>query len=441
MALWRSIAVVLILLSLPAEKAYSQEETYPFLPPGIPPLTDTIKLLDSTYSYFWRTNIGYWVNEDLDLYYYDHNTDLIKWNRKHWDESYGYYWYDDYRVLYTLDNSLTMEELKQEYDLSGQTWNNYTLFTYAYDAQENMTEWSWQRWSEDISDWINFRLNQYLYNDSGRQIQSVSRTWDPESSRWLLSQKIETLYNEAGNDSLVLTSYWDSSDSVWSNLSRKTSLYDLSGNLVNVLMQVWNDGSNAWINSSNSISQFDDDNHILETVYQHWNTNLSAWEDKTRTEYSYNELGMISYAVSSLWNTVNSTWGNTSRSIYEYDQERDQLDIILQHWNQDQEWQNSSRKHFAYMKVLSVEETLTSDRVACRWTAISPETRCISCQGLRDNETYLFTLHSMQGSSIISMPIRGNQPIRIRGELPAGIYFMTLTSKNLLIHTEKVFIP
>ncbi|HNS17316.1 MAG TPA: hypothetical protein PKI34_05800 [Bacteroidales bacterium] len=435
------ICITVVIISLTGRNLHSQPETYPYLAPGAQPLKDTIKLLDSLYSYFWRTNIGYWVNEDLDLFYYDNNTDLIKLNRKHWDESYGYFWYDDSRVLYTLKNSLRIEELKQEYELIAQKWNNYTLFTFVYDDQGKRTEWKWQRWSPDISDWVNFRLNQYLFDSADKQIQSISLTWDPESSGWLFSQKIETLYNSTGNDSIILTSYWKSSDSAWLNLSKKTSLYDLSGNLVNELMQVWDDGSEKWIPSSNSLSLYDNDHHILETVYQHWNVNQSGWENKTRTEYIYNELGLISYAVNSLWNPPDSVWENTSRNIYSYDLEGDQVDYVLQNRTQDQKWENSLRKQFVYKKVLSIPEVMTADCISCRWETISSSARSISCIGLKDNATYLFSLYSMQGSHISSQVISGNQPIRIRGEIPAGIYLMTIASKDHPVHQEKVFIP
>ncbi|MDD5696200.1 MAG: hypothetical protein PHD61_12970 [Bacteroidales bacterium] len=430
----------MIIISLtPGTVLSSPRLHYPYTFENSSP-ADTIKLLDSLYAYFWRTQIGYWVNEDLDLFYYDHNTRLIKWNRKHWDESYGYLWYDDYRVLYTIENGLTVEELKQEYDRVSQLWTNYSLFTYEYDLQGNRTEWKWQRWSSDANDWNNFRLNQYLYNNANQPVQSVSMIWDTDVSSWVYSQKIETLYNSTGNDSIILTCYWSRPDSAWSNLSKKTNLYDFSGNLIHVVTQVWVDELDAWINSSNSLSVYDN-NNILETVNQHWNTVLSDWEDKTRTVYSYNELGQISFAAGAIWDKADSLWKNTTRSIYEYDRDGDMVDVVLQNWTADQEWQNTSRNRFVYMKVLSIPEGRASSQVTCKWTALSSEVKCARCEGLKDDEPYLFSLFSMQGSNVFSQYVKGDQTFFLRGGLPAGIYVLIITDDHSPVYQEKVFIP
>lgn len=429
------------ILSLAFGQVRAQTETilsHPHLPSAS---TDTIKLLDSLYTYFWRTNIGYWVNEDLDLFYYDHNTDLIKWNRKHWDESYGYFWYDDYRILYTLEEGLPVEEMKQVYDLQTYEWINYTLFTYTYDGHGNKTEWKWKKWSPELPGWTNFRMNQYFYDDTNQQIRSVSRIWDNPSSEWILSQQIETFYDDTGSDTLILTSYWSSSDSIWINLSLKRSWYDMAGNKMREQMQFWDAESAEWINSSNGLSSYDDQNHLQQTVYQHWDSELNTWVDKSLTEYFYNELGLVSNYITSIWDPTDSVWMQTSRGTYEYDREEDEVDFVLQDWNQQQEWENRSRNHYVYMKVLSLNDINPPRKISCRWTCFSPENKCLNCEGLKDNDSYIFNLYSMQGARILTQVFKGDQSIILRDEFPSGAYILTITGKDQPLHSEKIFIP
>ncbi len=441
MASIRLHIIIITIISLSLGKVQSQTENVQSYQQPAPILTDTIKLIDSVYTYFWRTIIGYWVNEDLDLYYYDHNTDLIKRNRKHWDESYGYLWYDDYRVLYTLEKRVTVEELKQKFDLPAQEWINYTLFTYTYDDHGNKTGWKWQKWLEDQNDWSNFRLNQYVYDDADHMIESVSMIWDYNSSTWILFQRIETFYDNAGQDTLVLTTSWNSTDSTWVNLSRKTSWYDIPGNKVREMMQFWNIDKEQWVNASNNLSQYDGNNLLLQTLYQHWDAVLNAWEDKSRTEYQYNELGLINYSISSLWNSSDSTWLNTSRNIYEYDPGGDVVTYILQQWSDNQEWQNKSQLRYVYKKVLSIQKPLPYSGITCSWTHYSSENQCLCCEGLKDGQIYLFTLYTMQGAQISSRLFNGDQPVCLRGELLTGIYLITITNRGLLVHRDKIFIP
>lgn len=433
--------LIVVILSLIFGQLSARTVTFPF-PPHLPSApADTIKLPDSLYTYFWRTNIGYWVNEDLDLFYYDHNTDLTKWNRKHWDESYGYFWYDDYRILYTRKERLPVEETKQVYDLQMSEWINYTLFTYAYDGHGNRTEWKWQKWDSELPGWTNFRLNQYFYDDSDQQVLTVSRIWDNNSPDWILSQQIETFYDNSGSDTLIHTSYWSSSDSAWINLSLKTSWYDLNGNKVREQMQFWDTESAEWINSSNGLSSYDDQNHLLQTVYQHWDAGLNAWVDKTVTGYLYNELGLISHYITTLWDPADSVWMKTSRGIYEYDTEGDEVDFILQDWNQQEEWENRSRMHYVYKKVLSLEDMNPPGGISCRWTCFSPENKCLNCEGLKENASYIFTLYSMQGGRILTQVFKGDQPIFLRDRFPSGAYILTITGKDLPLYSEKIFIP
>jgi hypothetical protein len=415
---------------------------------GYPPHTalpghtaDTVKLLDSLYRYFWRTNIGYWVNEDLDLFAYDRNTDLIRWNRKHWDESYGYMWYDDFRVLYTLEGGLPVEELRQEYDLQTCQWIDYTLFNYVYDGQGNRTEWKWKRWSAELNDWINFRLNNYYFDENGQQTLSVSSIWDAGVSEWLFSQKKEIFYDSNGADTLILTSNWSFSDSVWVYLSRRRNFYDQAGNRVGEQMQFWDAVSSAWINSINNTYLFDELNRLKQATYQHWNANLNTWIDANLTEYSYNEMDLTGLYVTSFWDPSDSAWIFSSRGLYEYDRDGDETDLVLQVWDQQGEWINQSRMHYVYYKLLSLQEPGPPSAISCFWTILSDEYQCFQCNGLNSSQSYVLNMYSMQGSLILKKAFNGDQAVTSWGSIPPGIYIITVTGKDQVLYWKKMMIP
>ncbi|MDD5507070.1 MAG: T9SS type A sorting domain-containing protein [Bacteroidales bacterium] len=433
------LSLILIFLAVGHLNALT-EAFHPRTAPSRYP-ADTIKLLDSLHSYFWRTNIGYWVNQDLDLFSYDHNTDMIRWNRKHWDESYGYIWYDDFRVLYTLEGGQPVEELKQNYDLQTSQWINYTLFSYAFDGQGNKTEWKWQRWSAEKEEWINFRLNNYLYDVQGHQILSVSSIWDAAGNEWLLSQQTEISYDVCGADTLILTSYWSTSDSAWTPLGLRRNIYDQAGNRVREHMQYWDAGSSSWINSSNNISLYDEHDNLLQTTYQHWDEGLNGWVDRNLTEYSYNVQDLLSLYVTSMWDPSDSVWQPASRGLYAYDREGDESDFILQVWSQNGEWINQSHKRYVYYKVLSLQESYPSSEISCILTTYPTGHQCVRCCGLKNSQSYILNVYTLTGSLILTRAFNGDQAVSSWGHIPPGIYILTITGNDQIIHREKMLIP
>lgn len=407
--------------------------------PGLP--ADTIKLIDSLYHFFWRTNIGYWVNEDLDLYYYDQNTDLLKWSRKHWDESYGYIWYDDYRVVYTLVDRMTVEEMKQNYDLQASQWINSTLFTYTYDGQGNKTGWKWQRWSPELNDWSNFRLNQYFYDGAGHDILSVASNWDDGIHDWIPSQKVETSYDSSGADTLILTSYWSEPDSAWIALSRKRNGYDLAGNKVTEQLQQWDAETSSWINSSYNLLIYDVGDKLSQTIYQRWDADLNKWIELTMNEYFYNEMALISQYITSTRNPSDTVWTPAARGMYEYDGDGDRTEFVLQEWDGQGDWINHSRLNYAYRKVLSLPESGSSTGISCYWTRHAQEDKCLRCDGLKNGQPYVFTLYSMQGSLIYNQVFTGGQAVALKGTISSGIFIFTVAGEDQLLHRGKIVIP
>lgn len=402
---------------------------------------DTIKLSDSVITYAWKDPLGYWDNDNLDLYYYDNNTDLIKWNRKNWDIEYGFIWYDDSQTLYTLHDRLVTEELTQDYDLSGQKWINSSLITYLYDGQGNKTERKWQKWNTGDESWLNFRLETYEYNLANHLIQSQSFTWDPENSVWLNGQQYQFFPDENDRDTMQITRKWNSQTSEWDYQSRKKRHYGPEGNLTEEVNQFWNKTSEAWINTSRILYLYDAPGRDTLILAQNWNEDDSTWNDKTRTANFYDEKDLLTRFTVAQWETSPQTWVYTRQGFYMYDKDGDPVEHILQNWNENEEWENSIRFRYVYKKVLDIPEATHNERVNCKWNHPSPSNICFTCNGLAEGENYIIHLVSFEGKVVSDKVIKGGQHFCIQHPPLTGLYLLTIRDRKQMIFSTKLFIP
>lgn len=402
---------------------------------------DTIKLTDSVITYTWSEPLGYWDNDNLDLYYYDNNTDLIKWNRKNWDIEYGFIWYDDSQTLYTLHNRLVTEELTQDYDLSGQKWINTSLITYLYDGQGNKTERKWQKWNTGDETWLNFRLETYEYNLTHHLIQSQSSTWDSENSLWIYGQQYQYFPDGNDRDTLQITRKWNVLTSEWDYQSRKKRQFDPDGKMTEEINQFWNKTSQAWINTSRILYLSDALGRDTLILSQNWNDDNSTWNDKTRTANFYDEKDLLVRFTLAQWEIASQTWVYTRQGFYTYDKEGDPIEYILQNWNENEEWENSIRFRYVYKKVLDVPEITHNEYINCKWSHPSTGTICFTCNGLTEGLNYVICLVSFEGKVISDRVIKGGQHFCIQHPPLTGLYLLTIRDRKQLIFSTKLFIP
>jgi len=109
----------------------------------------------------WSSSGSSWENDELCLYTYDVNYNMIEELKNYWDDS-SWVILSEKTYTYDMNNNL-IEELWQGW--WGLTWTNQDLYTYTYDGNNNMTELLHQYW--DGSSWVNSMRDVYSYIPTG----------------------------------------------------------------------------------------------------------------------------------------------------------------------------------------------------------------------------------------------------------------------------------
>jgi hypothetical protein len=401
---------------------------------------EIIKLLDSLYFYIWKDELDIWENSDLDLFYYDNNTRLVKWVRKDWDENLiRYEWFDEFRVTYQYEEGILSGELKENWVLGTNQWVNYSRYSYSYDEEGNKTEWKWERWDEGMSDWTNFRLTLYGYDTNGNLITFTTQMWEPTVSGWINSQDIRYHYDQNGNDTMTLTLVWNLDSLNWENLNKKLNQYNLSGQQVRVLYQDWNPDLKAWIDYRLTVYTYDGSGFLTESLSQDWDPTTQNWKNKSKLVYSNNVQGQPMNYTEYKWDPTLLDWLNRSGGFYEYDTEGDRINSVTQIWGENEEWLNSTRLRYVYIKVISVPELVTT-WIECRTGSKGSGILCVECTGLQPDKTYTLTLFDLGGGQSFSQAFRGDTSRLINSALSAGIYLLVIHDGQQICFRDKVYI-
>ncbi|MCK9480814.1 MAG: T9SS type A sorting domain-containing protein [Bacteroidia bacterium] len=91
------------------------------------------------------------------------------------------------------------------------TLNTYTFITgtsvkekagrqiYSYDANNNRTQYVYQKWNSGSSAWVNSSKYDYTYDANNNQTQELRQTWNSGSSNWVNNSKNTYEYNTNGD--------------------------------------------------------------------------------------------------------------------------------------------------------------------------------------------------------------------------------------------------
>ena len=302
------------------------------------------------------------------------------------------------REIYTYNADNRILSLTGQIFLTNETWSNYNLFTYTYDANGNETSFLLQYWNGQS--WVNDHRRVAHYDNRSNLLSRYLQFWDEnnwvyESNHYTFTydahnNKLSELtqywngtqlqnyelatytYNEKNYNDTIIHQVWNSNENIWNNYDMYLYMRDNHGNITNGLRKTWindewinyrgtvytydtNDNllslmlllwqNDAWINDRQYIYSYDFNNNMLsksELLFDKTNNKWMNWE---RFLYTYNEAHCLS---SSTWQEGSGeAWVNRDRLLNEYDHENNKISTLVQLWKNNT-WEDYSLYEYKY---------------------------------------------------------------------------------------------
>jgi hypothetical protein len=171
--------------------------------------------------------------------------------------------------------------------LSGSTWVNQYLYSYAYDANGNKTMDLCQNWSGGA--WVNSRRWTFTYDTNGYYVKFLWEVWS--NGAWGNYGRSIITNDANGRETYSLQQAWSSGG--WVNYSQDTLTYDGNGREATDLNDTWT--NNAWVHSQWNTFIYDVNGNKTDEFEQVWNNN--AWENGTWYIDSWKKISAIQIQV------------------------------------------------------------------------------------------------------------------------------------------------
>ncbi|MBK7104012.1 MAG: T9SS type A sorting domain-containing protein [Ignavibacteriae bacterium] len=212
-----------------------------------------------------------------------------------------------------------IEDLLQVWNSTSAKWENYIIYKYEYDSNENNVSYLRQDWNNSTSQWINIWLhlgtfdnnnllakdlyqewnssnvwenvvlNLYTYDESFNETEKIVQTWNLESSIWENESKHNYSYvNNLNMDYYYF--YWDLDIQDWIIWYRDLYSYDENENQTGYVSEDWDNQNLVWINYERAFFNFNEQNILMSELYQSWNLNLNDWINSTKIDYTLTQI-------------------------------------------------------------------------------------------------------------------------------------------------------
>ncbi len=142
------------------------------------------------------------------------------------------------------------------FEVYGNGWSNWYLYSYVYTEQGYIKEWIIQEWVND--QWQNSDRATFFYSYSELRDSILFERWD--NNQWMDDRK--TLFFYSSNNIDVDSIYYKSWDGAsWNNLQKEYIVNDNNHNQIEVTDQVW-DG-NSFINYEKRFYSYNEAGYVL----------------------------------------------------------------------------------------------------------------------------------------------------------------------------------
>jgi len=211
-------------------------------------------------------DVSFWVNLGRTAYTYDTNYSMVEKLQQVWD---GYDWESFGRRIYTYSSNILIEEIYQNYIMSG--WEDFSRYLYTYDIDNNLSEWIYQL--SNGPTWGNLERTIYQYDQNNYLTQEVYfvANYTGWEVRAITTYEYDIQYN------LTSMEIWGIS---WSIV--ETNTYDINNLLIEKEI-VYNDS--GVIQQFKHLYSYDSNNNLIEDLRQDYDG--SNWINYSRCIYNY----------------------------------------------------------------------------------------------------------------------------------------------------------
>ncbi len=329
------------------------------------------RIIQTTYWHYNADSVDWQLFGRLTDYSYDLNGNLLTKTEQRWDDGTNS-WSNYARTTNTFDgNNLQLTSVQDT--TAGTGWAVESTRNWTYDGNGNV-----------LTETTEHGRYTYVYNiedlvESVTQDTMYSGNWGPF---------FRTLYTYVPADTkiaTITTEQWDTI--VWIGYDRTTYTYDANADAVVTLSENWING--AWEKVGNLLSDYDTNHNLIHWVSQYWTG--ASWEDFLQMVAEYDADNDI------------------SKARWEYN-----LGV----------WQPLSLFGFYYTEFVSTNAPLLADfQIIPNPTSsvVVLKSKGLTRVQIFDNQGQL--MHSQQLSG------QAEETLRV-GELPAGNYFLQVTSSD-----------
>jgi hypothetical protein len=205
---------------------------------------DTAGRLVSTTTQLWDDDLGQWINDTRRVFEYDSASNQLMLLQQDYVEDA---WTDIYRNLYTYENNLQAEFIRQDWKTATSSWLNKSriLFSYLPDGRPLIdTHFTW----DAVIGWKYITKVLYLWNENGTIQEKLYQTWDVPTSSWKNIVSYLYFQDKNGQDTLIIYRLANASGTSWKDDYKYFYTYDENRNLVKEIWQGWDQVRARWLN-------------------------------------------------------------------------------------------------------------------------------------------------------------------------------------------------
>jgi hypothetical protein len=257
----------------------------------------------------WQTSD--WENWFRQEFVYDANGDVTLYSYQVWDAA-TVSWKNSSQSLVTNESGQPVQYINQGWDANANSWFNGTRSTYTYTSfgkAETVTGYMWNG-----NDWEFFAKTEYAYDANHFLTFESNLTYDTEISSWVTNTQITYTNDNDGNQLQYILQQSDGAG--WINAERLTQTFSTANKILSSISQTWTTDL-QWLNSNKSLYSYDINDFLIHGQFQNWQTDSNSWLDSQHHDYTNNPDGTVSEFISQQWN--GSVWANFQRAVYTYE--------------------------------------------------------------------------------------------------------------------------
>ncbi len=352
--------------------------------------------------------------------------------------------------------------LEQNWSDNESQWvNNYLSVFMDFDQHGNPRTKLRRIWNTNQNEYLNDFITYIDYDPSGDKIAGEDKKWDTITGEWRSFSNFEYDYEQNGNLTTFSRFRWDTATSHYRHWYQFQYFYDGQNNLTEEWINEWNntawipylktlyyyeDGlltssidtwleGEQWVNGWKWHFRYDENKYLTEKDYFMWHE--EDWFRFVQYFYSNNNNGLPLEIFTMSRNQVDTVWNNTKLSNNEY--ENDYLiRELTKKWNDNAlDWNNNKLKTYSYLKNLGINDLNNSVKIIMKnpYSSNSP----IKFSGL-DMGVYELSLMSVTGVYAFKTSFIQNETVRVNQSLFPGLYFLSISQDDEIIHVEKIII-